>query len=47
MNNAQNAVARSLRLGADDGKFLADEGVQQSGLSRIRATDDADETGVD
>jgi hypothetical protein len=39
-----DAGACRLRLVRDDGELLAEEGVQKGGLTRIRATDDRDET---
>ena len=43
IQNALDAIAGGLRLGRNDRDFLADEGVDQSGFSRVGAPDDRDE----
>ena len=47
VNDAQNPVAGSLGLRADDGEALTDQRVQQCRLARIRATQNAYEAGVE
>ena len=39
-SNAQNAMTGCLRLGRNNGHFLAHKSVEQSGLPGIRAPDD-------
>ena len=46
MNYALNAVARGLRLGRDDGQLLAHERIEQCGLARVGAAENANETGA-
>ena len=46
IDDALNAVAGGLRLGGDDGDFLADEAIEQRGFSGVRAANDGDEAGV-
>ncbi len=46
VNYALNAVARGLRLGRDDGQLLAHERIEQSGLARVGAAEDTNETGA-
>ena len=46
VDDAENAVARRLGLGRNDGDLLADQRVQQSALARVRASEDAGESGV-
>src|SRR5208283_3348736 len=46
MNDALNTVARSLRLGGDDGQFFADQRVEQRGLARVGAAENANKTGA-
>src|SRR6185369_15482480 len=45
-NDALDAVAGGLRLGGDDGDFLADEAVEERGFAGVRAADDSDEAGA-
>ncbi len=47
VDDSQDAVARGLRLGADDGELFADERIQQRGLAGVGASEDADETGME
>lgn len=46
IDDALNAVAGSLRLGSDDGDFLADETIEQRGFTGVGAADDSDEAGA-
>ncbi len=45
--NAQDAIARGLRLGRDDGNLLAQQRVQQRGLAHVRLADNGDEAGTE
>ena len=47
VNDALNAVARGLRLGRDDGQLLAHQRIEQRGLARVGAAENADETGAE
>ena len=44
--NSQNAIARGLRLGADDGQFLPNQRVQQCRFASVRAAENANESGM-
>ena len=46
VNHALNAVARGLRLGRNDRQLLAHERIEQSGLARVGAAENANETGA-
>ncbi len=46
VNDPQNAVARGLGLGADDGQLLADQGIQERGFAGVGTAQNADESGV-
>ena len=46
MDDPENAVARGLGLGADDGQLLADQGVQKRGFAGVGTAQYADESGV-
>jgi len=46
VDDALNAVAGGLRLGGDDGNFLADETVEERGLSGVGAANDGDKAGA-
>ena len=41
-----NPCARRLRLVRDESKLLPEQGIEQGGFARIRATDNRDETGT-
>ena len=45
--NAQDAIARGLRLGRDDGNLLAQQRVQQRGLAHVRLADNGDKAGTE
>ena len=47
IEDALNAIAGGLRLGRDDGDFLADESIDEGGFARVGATDDCDEAGFE
>ena len=44
--DADHAIARGLRLGADDGELLTDDAVQERGFAGVRLTDDGDDSGA-
>ena len=46
VDDPQDAVAGGLRLGADDGQFLADQRIEQRGFAGVGTAQDADESGV-
>ena len=46
VDDSENAVARGLRLGRNDGQLLADQRIQQRALARVGAAENADESGV-
>src|ERR1700690_3619466 len=46
IDDAENAVAGSLRLWRNDGELLADQRIEQRALTRVGTAEDADETGV-
>src|SRR5208337_3848251 len=46
VDDSENAVARGLRLGRNNGQLLADQRVQQCAFARVRAAENADESGV-
>ena len=46
VDDPQNAVARGLGLGADDGQLFADQGIEQGGFAGVGTTQNADESGV-
>jgi hypothetical protein len=41
LKHAQNAIARGLRLGRDNGHFLAGQRIQQRAFPHVRATDNS------
>ena len=43
---AENAIAGGLRLGANDGQFLARQRIQQGRFSGIRPAENTDKTGA-
>ena len=47
MNYSQDAVARGLRFGTDDGELLTDERIQQRRFARVRPAENANESGVE
>ncbi len=47
IDDAENAVARRLRLRRNDGQLLADQRIQQRALARIGAAENADKSGVE
>src|ERR1700686_4335052 len=47
LDNALNAVARGLRLGRNDRQLFAHERIEQGGLARVRAAENANETGAE
>src|ERR1700680_1714322 len=47
VNNALNAVARVLRVGRNDRQLFAHERIEQGGLARVRAAENANETGAE
>jgi hypothetical protein len=47
IDNALDPVARGLRLRRDDRELFAHERIQQRGLARVRATENANKTGVE
>src|SRR5690606_30447496 len=46
IQNAEDAMPRRVRLGADDTDFLADQGVQQGRFADVWTSDDRDEAGA-
>ena len=44
--DADDAVARRLRLGAGDAQLLADDAVEQRRLAGVRLSDDGDDSGA-
>ena len=47
VDHALNAVSRGLRLGRNNRKLLSDERIEQRGLSRVGAAENANETGAE
>ncbi len=45
-DDALDAIAGGLRLGSDDGNFLADVMIQQRGFAGVWTADDGDEAGT-
>ena len=43
--DADDAVARRLRLGADDAQLFADDAIEERGFSGVRLSDDGDDSG--
>ena len=46
IDDAKDAIARSLRLGRNDRQLLADQRIEQRALASIGTAKDADESGV-
>ncbi len=46
VDNSENAVARRLWLGADNGQLLADQGIEECGFAGVGATQNAEESGM-
>src|SRR6185369_561184 len=46
VDDSQNAVARGLGLGTDDGQLFADQSIEQGRFAGVRTTQNADESGV-
>ena len=44
--DADDAIARGLRLLADDGQLLADDAVEERGLAGVGLSDDGDDSGA-
>ena len=47
IDDAEDTVARGLRLGRNDRNLFADQRVQQGAFARVRASEDAGESGVE
>jgi len=47
IDDAENAVAGGLGLWRNDSQLLADQRIQQRALARVRASEDADKSGVE
>jgi hypothetical protein len=47
INYTLDSIARGLRLGTDDGQFLAGKRIEKRRFAGIRPTENADETGME